>query len=209
MAARPHPATWLIVWACYAALLQSFGLSVLAGAAVLTLPLVLGFARRRGYLLLRRARWLFLSIAVMFALATPGERLPGALGDMGVTWDGLSLAAEHVLRLSLLLASLALLHEHLKTEGLMAGLYWLLSPLSGLRRLRERIVVRLMLVLEQAEKPVARDWRAWLDSGNDGDSDDGAAQVTLSTGRAGAVDWIVLGFLGFLGAAAFLLGGHR
>jgi hypothetical protein len=111
---------------------------------------------------MRRARWLLLSIALLFALATPGQRLPGALGDLGITQDGLLLAAEHVVRLVLLLASLAIVHERLGTNGMMAGLYWLLAPLSKWRAMRERIVVRLMLVLDNVENAPSGNWREWL-----------------------------------------------
>jgi hypothetical protein len=202
MAAGLHPATWLLLWAGFAALLQSLAVSILAWVALAMLPLALGLAGRRTRLLLRRARWLFLSIAILFVLATPGERLPGPLGDIGATHDGLTLAAEHVLRLMLLLGSLALLHEHLGTEGLMAGLYWLLAPLAGLRRLREKTVVRLMLVLDHAEKPVVSDWRSWLCANGEA----GPSVIALTVRRTHAADWMLLGLLGIV---AVLVGMYR
>jgi hypothetical protein len=45
---------------------------------------------------------------------------------------------------------------------MMAGLYWLLAPLSKWRAMRERIVVRLMLVLDHVESAPGGNWREWL-----------------------------------------------
>lgn len=157
-----HPATLLLAWGGFIFALQPLSPAALVYVAMAALPLVWLLARRRILQLMRRARWLLLSIALLFALATPGQRLPGALGDLGVTQDGLLLAAEHVVRLVLLLASLAIVHERLGTSGMMAGLYWLLAPLSKWRAMRERIVVRLMLVLDHVESAPVGNWREWL-----------------------------------------------
>jgi hypothetical protein len=166
--------------------------------ALVILPLAMLFARRRTFLLVRRARWLLLSIALLFALATPGQRLPGALGDFGITQDGLLMAAEHVLRLLLLLASLAALHERLGTEGMMGGLYWLLAPIARWHALRERIVVRLMLVLDHVEDTPGATWREWLsrDLG-------GPDVLSLSVGAMRTYDWALMALLGTL---LFVLG---
>jgi hypothetical protein len=157
-----HPATVLLSWVAAVVALQSLTVVGLGWVALLLLPLPLTFARRRTFVLVRRARWLLVSIAVMFALATPGERLPGMVGDLGVTYDGLVLATEHVLRLTLLLATLALVHEHLGTTGMMSGFHWLLAPLGRWQTLRERIVVRLMLILDYVEVAPSGSWRTWL-----------------------------------------------
>lgn len=163
----------------------------LAWMAILLLPLSLVGARQRTGSLLRRARWLLLSIVVMFALATPGERLPGIGGDAGITYDGILLAAEHFLRLVLLLATLALLHERLGNAGLIGGLYWLLSPLSRGRKLRERIVVRLMLVLDYVEAGPAEGWRGWLRR-----DVPGPVSLSLSVVQAGWADRLLLLLVG-------------
>jgi hypothetical protein len=185
-----HPATLLLAWGCLVVLLQTLSVTALAWAALLLLPLALLQARHRTLMMLRRARWLLLSIAVLFTLATPGERLPGATGDLGVTYDGLLMAAEHVLRLTLLLSSLAMLHQHLGNDGLIAGLHWLLAPLAGSRELRERIVVRLMLVLDYVETEPRGGWRGWLSG-----ETSGPERLSLVTGRIGYLDWIVLALL--------------
>lgn len=189
-----HPATALLFWGAVVIVLQSLSVVGLGWAALLLLPLPLVYARQRTFVLVRRARWLLLSITIMFALATPGERLPGTVGDVGVTYDGLALGAEHLLRLTLLLATLALLHERLGTTGMMSGFHWLLAPLAGWQALRERIVVRLMLILDYVETAPSGDWHAWLSADLPGPD-----RIGLMVPPPRAKDWAVLILLALSG----------
>lgn len=163
-----HPATLLWCWLCAVLALQWLPWWWLLW---LSLPLsvwVMLAARRRYSQLLRRSRWLLLSILILFAWATPGLALPGLAGQLGLTDTGIELAATHSLRLVLLLMLLALLLERLGVTALVAGLHGLLAPLGQHPR-RSQLALRLMLVLEyveqgrqlqqQAELP---GWRYWL-----------------------------------------------
>lgn len=183
-----HPATLLVGWVSLILLVQSFSLTGVSLLAILVLLMAWAVAPARALLLIRRTRWLLLSIFVLFALGTPGERLEGAIGDVGFTREGLVLATEHVLRLVLALASLAAVHERLGTDGLMAGLYWMLAPLAPLRSLRDRIVVRLMLVIEYVESPGGRTWRTWLY----GDERSGPDVLPLPIRPATILDWTII-----------------
>ena len=190
-----HPAVWIAGWGAGALLIQRLDLQWLAVLAAPTFFLVARFAATDALRLVRRARWLLLTLAVLFVLATPGERLPGLAGGAGLTFDGLGMAAEHVLRLLLLLTTLAWLLHALRHEGLLAGLHCLLYPLG---RLRDRIVVRLLLALETIEnEPLARDWRAWLHAGDD----TGLTHVRLAVAELRATDRAALAACG---AAALL-----
>lgn len=185
-----HPTVWLAGWGAGAILLQRIELLWLAVLSAPTLVLVGLYAARDALRLVRRARWLLLTLAVLFILATPGERLPGPAGAAGLTVDGFAVAAEHVLRLLLLLTTLAWLLRTLRHDGLIAGLHCLLQPLG---RLRDRIVVRLLLALEhvESEQP-AGDWRAWLDAG----ADEGAEQVSLAVAELRTSDRLALAVCG-------------
>lgn len=170
-----HPATLLLAWAGFVLVLPLFSLTVLALLLIPLFAAALSLARARTLALLRRTRWLLLSLALLFAFATPGLMAPGPLGQLGLTEDGLLLAAEHLARLLLLLATLALLHETIGTEGLVSGLHWLLAPLDRWRGLRERIVVRLLLVVDFVESANFKGgWRDWL-----GDTDVGPQRLGL------------------------------
>ncbi len=186
-----HPATLLIVWGAFALFVQQGSLTLLALLAAVLLPAALWRAPSRCRGLLRRARWLFVSIIVLFSFATPGRPLVA-----GLTAEGLSLAAEHSGRLALLLASLAVIHEILGNAGLLSGLHFVLSPLAYWHNLRERIVARLMLVLDYVENgPGAGGWRAWLSDPAAG----GVERLELPVFAMGFADWLVLGLLAVAG----------
>jgi hypothetical protein len=181
--------------------LQVASWTALAFTALIAVPAALVWSPSRIRRLLTRTRWLFLSIALLFLFAVPGERLAGLAGDMGMTVEGLSMAAEHLLRLLLLLATLAMLHERLGNHGLVTGLHWLLAPLASWRTMRERIVVRLILVLDYVEGTPASDWREWLSP----DVAPGLAHLSLETRAAGFRDWLALAAIGVILVAGWQL----
>jgi ascorbate-specific PTS system EIIC-type component UlaA len=182
-----HPATLLTAWVVFALALQAVSVGFAGGFAVGFAALALLFARRRTLGLVRRTRWLLLSIGLLFIFFTPGEYLPGFAGVLGMSREGLQLAAEHLSRLLAMLTSLALLHERLGTQGLLAGFYWLMRPFGW----RDATVVRLMLVLEYAERQEARKgWRYWLAA--DGD-DSGTESLRLESPAMSVVDRLLIG----------------
>jgi len=160
-----HPATLLVTWICFALILQAATMSLLAGLVTVSFLLAAILAPTRSMRLLRRSRWLLLSIGVLFLFFSPGEYLPGFAGRIGLTYEGVMHAGEQTGRLLAILLSLALLHEHIGTPGLLAGLYKLLRPFAW----RETTVVRLMLVLEFIEDKRVSGWREWLSLGAQAD----------------------------------------
>ena len=159
-----HPTVRLVLWGVTVASTQIIPLSWLIAASVLCCPVAALSARSHFRLLLRRARWLLLSIAVIFALATPGVFLLPELGSLGPTREGAALALTHLLRLALVLAMLAMLLQLTPIEDLVAGLYGLLWPLAWLGLDRERAALRLLLVLRYVElAPRGGNWREWLE----------------------------------------------
>lgn len=153
-----HPAAVLVIWGSFAFMLQWASAAVAMAVAAVCMPASLIFAPRRSRNLLYRSRWLLLSLAVLFLFFTPGEYLTGLAGGVGMTREGLEHAGAHLGRLVALLTSLAMVHERIGMQGLLAGLYVLLGGLG----IRDRTVVRLMLVLDQVERKEKIDWRSWL-----------------------------------------------
>lgn len=184
-----HPAALLLAWAGFALSLQWAGLATVLAAASVSLATALYFAHVRCRNLLYRSRWLLLSLAALFVFFTPGEYLDGMAGSIGVTREGLILGSEYLGRLLALLASLALLHEHVGTQGLLAGLHALLAPFPW----RETTVVRLMLVLEHVECRPSGGWREWLSEGSA--SDGGAAVLHLRQQGFRTRDLALIGIL--------------
>lgn len=165
---RCHPASCLVLWCCGAVVFQWLPLAARVLAAVLALILMLVFSRIRGLRLIRRTRWLFISLLALYLFFTPGEFVPGMAGGLGVTVDGLKQGSEQIALLLFLLACLALLHEKLGTKGLLSGLYALLGRFP----FGERTIVRLALIMDYAESEGNRNgWREWLDMpSGEGDS---------------------------------------
>jgi energy-coupling factor transport system permease protein len=158
-----HPATLFLVWGVAVLVMQSWDGAGLLMTLVFVTIAAAWIAPERSRQLLGRTRWLLLSVCLIFVFGTPGEYLPGTAGMAGVTWEGIKLGLAHLARLLVLLLSLALLHQHLGTAGMLSGWYWLLRPFSR----RNVTVVRLMLVLELVEQSAGpTDWRHWLDSQN-------------------------------------------
>lgn len=195
-----HPASLLLSWAAFALFMQRVPMPYLLAPAAFSLLLAAAFAPQRSRNLLRRSRWLLLSLAILFLFFTPGEYLPGIAGRLGMSYDGLSRAGEHLGRLLAMLAGLAILHEGIGTAGILAGLYWLLKPF----RWREATVVRLMLVLEYVEQRGKVGWREWLTSGEGADDlPDGQSSIALEVPMLRAKDRVLIG--GMLAAGMVLV----
>lgn len=191
-----HPTVRLIAWGAVAAFVQwlpATGLSLMCAAA---LAAGVRLAPQRLQLLLKRTRWLIVSLVLIFALATPGAYLLPSLGSLGPTQEGLRLGVEHLMRLVFVLATLAVLLQMTGMEGLVAGLHGLTLPLSWLGLDRGRMAVRLMLVMQYVEQaPPGRHWREWL-QGNV--AEDEPIRLRMQVSPLGVADFAVLAGLTFV-----------
>jgi hypothetical protein len=119
-------------------------------------------AAARWWQLLRRMRWLLLSVWLILAYGVSGDAL------FDVVWmpthEGAREATLHVVRMVLMLGALAWLFALLGNSGLLVALQSLLHPLSRFGIRSERLVVRLSLVMQnlQAELPRGA-WRKMLE----------------------------------------------
>lgn len=194
-----HPTVRLIVWGAAAAFVQwlpATGLSLMCAAA---LAAGAWLAPQRLQLLLKRTRWLILSLVLLFAVATPGVYLLPSLGSFGPTEEGVRLGFEHLMRLVFVLATLAVLLQITGVEGLVAGLHGLMRPLAWLGLDRGRVAVRLMLVMHYVEQsPPGRRWREWL-QGNVAEEE--PVGLRLQTSALGLADFAVLAGLTLAGLA--------
>lgn len=163
------------------------GISLYLGCSSLILAALVA-APSDLHLLVRRSRWLLVTILVMFGWLTPGTPLaeiPGA------TQEGLLLAADYIARLFVALATLALLLKSLDPPRLVVGMRALLAPIEFLGFSRDRIAVRLALTLQEVE--AAR-------SGKGGEPENRASSLVLPSCVPGAVDLL----LGVVSAALVL-----
>lgn len=157
-----HPAVQIYIWCLLTLAAQMLGgqlLLLLAGATILASLRMCG---AMFLFLLRRTRWILLSVSIIYMYTSPGEALWPQLGVVSPVvegiWDGLS----QLLRLATVLAGLSILLTSLSQSQLIAGLYTLSRPLVFLGLPRERVAVRLALTLRYAERAMqdtASSWR--------------------------------------------------
>lgn len=161
----PHPAAQIMIWICLAVLVQAMhGLVLMAfGSAVLALAMAV--CALRLIRLLRRTRWIFISLLLIYAYATPGTPCLAQLGAFSPGCEGMLEGGMQLMRLLTVLAGLSVLLALLPTAQLIGGLFILAYPLRFLGFSRERLAVRLALTLGYAESAMhdtASDWRASL-----------------------------------------------
>ena len=156
-----HPSSALLVCLIAMVAIQFLGP---AGLALLA-PLVLLVARHAlggWWRLLRRMRWLLLSVWLILAYGMPGD----ALFDLASmpTHEGVTEASLHVARLALMLGCLAALFATLGKDGLLVALQSLLRSWSQPGQAGERLVVRLSLVMQNLQQELPRGaWRQMLE----------------------------------------------
>lgn len=157
-----HPATKIMLWLMFAFAVHVLDFSILALVSVLAmlwLALVEGLSE--GLFMLRRARWLLLSLSLIYAFATPGDLLFPVLGAFSPTFQGLRGGAMQAWRLALLLVALALLLRSCPRESLLSGLYALLRPFRAIGLNPDRVAVRLWLTLHYAQQQARQKMQTW------------------------------------------------
>jgi energy-coupling factor transport system permease protein len=113
-------------------------------AAVLNLP---HFSQ-----LIKRMRWLFVSLLLVYGYATPGEYLAFLPLNVAPSYEGLRMGLMQIAKLLIAVASLSALFASANKSQLMAGLWTLLSPLRLVGLNVERFTVRMLLTLHYVEQ---------------------------------------------------------
>jgi len=99
----------------------------------------------------RRMRWLFLSILIIYTFGTPGELVPHFPVNIAPTFEGIQLGLQQIEKLMIALAALSLLLTRSSKEHMMLGLYMLLLPFKFIGLNVERFAARLLLTLNYVE----------------------------------------------------------
>lgn len=159
-----HPAAQILAWCLLVAVLQIVGARVLIMAAGAVLLATLMVSGHKFSHLLRRTRWIMLSLLAIYAFSTPGEALLPGAGALSPTREGLADGALQLLRLLAALGALAILLDRLHRQQLVSGLYTLFWLLRFLGLSRERAAVRLALTLHYAEVAMMRGARTWQET---------------------------------------------
>jgi energy-coupling factor transporter transmembrane protein EcfT len=148
-----HPAVSILCWLLFALAVERASMQMLAVIATVSCLVCAGLpaALPDIFRLVRRSRWLLLSLLLLYAWTTNGAWVWPQLGNLSPTWAGLEAGLERIVRLLLLLASLALLLRAMPREDLVYGLYQLAWPFEKLGFDRRAFAVRLALAMEWAK----------------------------------------------------------
>jgi energy-coupling factor transport system permease protein len=159
-----HPAAQILVWSMLVATLQALEWSALLIAAGLVLLATLAVSGHKFFHLLRRTRWIMLSLLLIYAWSTPGQAAWPSLGAFSPTREGLLDGSLQLLRLLAALGALAVLLDRLHRQQLIAGLYTLFALLRLIGLSPERAAVRLALTLHYAEVAMMRGRQTWQET---------------------------------------------
>lgn len=149
---RVHPVFRILCFIVFSLSLVLANVGQLIFSAVILLALYLSinwdvlFGAMR---MLRRLRWFFLSIVIIYGYLTPGPAVFGFENAWGMPSSiGLMLGGQRLLALIMIVMAVHWLLAITRQEQLVAALYWLAKPfvISGVSR--ERLAVRIALVLE-------------------------------------------------------------
>lgn len=153
-----HPSVILSIWLFAVLLVQVLPIAALAAAGLLALAFCSATARLHFWQLLKRSRWILLTLLLTFLLLTPGERL---WTDFSVSKEGLLSGAEHLLRLLSVLLAVAWLVGGRSDEWLLSALWGLLSHFRSEHA--KTLIVRLALTLRySAARSERHAWRSML-----------------------------------------------
>lgn len=102
--------------------------------------------------LIKRLKWFFLVMFLIFLFNTPGEHMTSWVYSLNPTYEGLREGMKQMLRIALMLAALSLMLLHNTMQQLIAGFYYLLKPLNALGIDIERFAARLCLTMDYVEQ---------------------------------------------------------
>lgn len=105
------------------------------------------------YNMIRRLRWLLLSILVLALWFTPGEALFDAYTQWSPTWEGLEFGVLRVAILVEIVMAVNILLITTKIEELIAALQWLLTPMAWLGVNGDKLALRIAMTLNAVKEP--------------------------------------------------------
>jgi energy-coupling factor transporter transmembrane protein EcfT len=202
-----HPSIKILSVIILAIAVNAAGFLALLIIAVALAALLIRYRGRIFWTMLRRIRWILLSLLLIFAFTTPGEYIIQWPWSWAPTYEGLNAGFMQFARLCIMLAGLSLLLATSVREDLIVGFYLLLKPLHRLGLNAERFAARLWLTLHYVEQAPQHHGRnnllQRLISGTNETPSSLTQQIELT---APVLDWIDITWLtGMLIAGSILL----
>ena len=150
-----HPVIRVILFLIFSGFVSLAGTSQLVTGALL-LAVLYGLTNltylQPALKMMRRMRWFFLSIFIIYSWLTPGNAVAVSITSYYAGWlpttEGIILGTMRALSLAFILLGVNLLLRCTSREQLIQAIYWLVAPLHFFGISRERLSVRIALALE-------------------------------------------------------------
>ena len=150
-----HPVIRVIMFLIFSGFVSLAGASQLMTGALL-LVILYCFTNlaylKPAFTMIRRMRWFFLSIFIIYSWLTPGNAVAVPFISPYSGWlpttDGIILGLMRAISLTLILLGVNLLLRCTSRQQLIMAIYWLVAPLRLFGISRERLSVRIALALE-------------------------------------------------------------
>lgn len=144
--------TQLSAFFIFAIALNVFKLKILLLIAILLFVALMLVKNNQFYRLIKRLKWFYLVIFLIFAFNTPGEHVVGWKFSITPTYEGVWAGLTQLLRISVMLAALSLILAINTKQQLISGFYFLFLPLQYVGLDIQRFAARLWLTLHYVEK---------------------------------------------------------
>jgi energy-coupling factor transporter transmembrane protein EcfT len=143
--------TQLIVFMCLALVINQLHIKVLLALLVIFI-IFLMFKRNHQFInALKRFRWLFVVLMIIYAFNTPGEHIQGWSFYLNPTYEGIVVGLTQAVRISIILAMISLIMAANTKQQLVSGFYFILLPFKHIGLQADRFAARLWLTLHYVE----------------------------------------------------------
>jgi energy-coupling factor transporter transmembrane protein EcfT len=143
--------TQLIVFMCLAVVINQLHIKVLLALLVI-FSVVLIVKRNHQFInALKRFRWLFVVLMIIYTFNTPGEHIQGWPFYFNPTYEGVVAGLTQAVRISIILAMISLIMAANTKQQLVSGFYFILLPFKHIGLQADRFAARLWLTLHYVE----------------------------------------------------------
>ena len=156
--------TQLLVFFMLAILVNQTHLPVLIYIAAILALALNSMKNNQFFRSIKRLKWFFLVLIVIFAFNTPGEHLMVSSALISPTYEGLVAGGTQALRIMVMLAALSLVLACNTRQQLISGFYFLFSPLNYLGLDVARFAARLWITLHYVESQQTDNQQGFLDN---------------------------------------------
>ena len=150
-----HPAVRIVTLCVLVAFLSTGQISelVVGGIIVSVAAIMSAMQIHPVVTMLRRLRWFFISILIMFSWFTPGDPLSWLqfMGSLAPSTEGILLGLQRIAALVLIVLAVGVLLQSTSRDQLLGAIYWLARPFGVFGLSRELLAVRTTLVLERVD----------------------------------------------------------